>query len=119
MPAVDGSAPDAGDVLWIDFGEPLGREQGGRRPALVLTSQGYNVSSSILLVCPITRTDRDWPFKVTLPALGLVTGFVLVDQIKAIDPTRRAFRRGGAVTEQTLNEVRGMLAELLGIPVSV
>jgi mRNA interferase MazF len=119
MPAVDGSAPDAGDVLWIDFGQPVGREQSGRRPALVLTSQGYNIRSSILLVCPITRTDRDWPFKVALPALGLVTGFVLVDQIKAIDSTRRPFRRGGAVTEQTLNEVRGMLAELLGIPVSV
>jgi mRNA interferase MazF len=119
MPVVDGNVPDAGDVLWIDFGQPVGREQSGRRPALVLTSQRYNTRSSIFLVCPITRTDRDWPFKVALPALGLLTGFVLVDQIKAIDPARRAFRRGGAVSEQTLNEVRGMLAELLGIPVSV
>jgi mRNA interferase MazF len=114
----NGNVPDAGEVLWIDFGPPRGREQGGRRPAVVLTSCEYNVASSVLIVCPITRTDRHWPFKVPLPPVGLVSGFVLVDQIKAIDPTLRAFKIVGRISAETLGEVRGKLATLLGIIVS-
>ena len=111
------SAPDAGEVLWIDFGHPVGREQGGRRPALVLTSREYNLASSVLIVCPITRTRRNWPFAVALPPLGRLTGFVLVDQIKVIDPIR-AFKREGTVPAEIMLEVRARLASLLGIPVS-
>ena len=109
---------DAGDVLWVDFGQPVGREQSGRRPALVLTSRDYNAHSSVLVVCPITRRPRNWPFEVPLPPHGAVSGFVLVDQIKVVDPTIRAFRRAGRVSDATLGEVRGKLASLLGIPVS-
>jgi mRNA interferase MazF len=112
------SVPDAGDVLWIDFGQQPGREQGSRRPALVLTSRDYNVASSVLIVCPITRTDRSWPFEVRLPPVGLVTGFVLVDQIRVIDPAQRAFKRAGKVADETLTEVREKLGALIGISVS-
>jgi mRNA interferase MazF len=118
MPALDESVPDAGEVIWIDFGQPVGREQGGRRPALIVTSRDYNIRSSVLVVCPITRTERDWPFMVALPPLGLVSGFVLVDQIKVIDLAVRAFRSGGRIPDETLLEVRGQLAVLLGIPVA-
>ncbi|HEY5732414.1 MAG TPA: type II toxin-antitoxin system PemK/MazF family toxin [Methyloceanibacter sp.] len=104
-------------MLWIDFGHPVGREQGGRRPALVLTSREYNLASSVLIVCPITRTRRNWPFAVALPPLGRLTGFVLVDQIKVIDPIR-AFKREGTVPAEIMLEVRARLASLLGIPVS-
>jgi mRNA interferase MazF len=114
----NGNAPDAGEVLWIDFGHPVGREQGGRRPALVLTSRKYNLASSVLIVCPITRSRRNWPFAVALPPLGRLTGFVLVDQIKVIDPTIRAFKREGTVPAEIMLEVRAHLASLLGIPVS-
>ena len=118
MPATDGNVPDAGEVLWIDFGPPVGREEAGRRPAIVLTSRDYNAKSSVLVVCPITRTERRWPFAVALPALGPVSGFVLVDQIKVIDPAVRAFRSAGRVSDRILNEIRGQLATLLGIPVA-
>jgi len=53
-----------------------------------------------------------------LPPVGLVSGFVLVDQIKAIDPALRAFKSAGSVNAETLGEVRAKLATLLGIAVS-
>ena len=34
--------PDAGDIVWLDFDPQAGREQGRRRPALVLTESAYN-----------------------------------------------------------------------------
>lgn len=69
----------------------------------------------MLVVCPITRTTRGWPFEVVLPPLGLLSGFVLVDQIKVIDPTVRAFKSAGRIPDRTLGEVRSKLAALLGI----
>ncbi len=119
MPLTAGNVPDTGDVLWVDFGSPVGREQAGRRPALVLSSRDYNAASSVLIVCPITRKQRDWPFTVAVPPIGLLSGFVLVDQIKVVDPAIRAFNKAGRVPADVLAEVRGQLAALLGIPVAV
>ncbi len=34
--------PDAGDIVWLEFDPQAGREQAGRRPAVVLTPEGYN-----------------------------------------------------------------------------
>jgi mRNA interferase MazF len=111
--------PSAGDVVWVDFGTSVGREQGGRRPALVLTSQTYNRLSSTLLVCPITNKRRDWPFEVALPVDQWPRGVVLVDQIRVVDPNVRPFRRAGRVGSDILDDVRAKLATLLGIPVPI
>ena len=85
---------------------------------MVISDRQYNSQSSVLVVCPITRKERDWPFEVLLPAGGLVNGVILVDQIKVIDRATRPIRRAGQVPHDTLNEVRARLAVLLGIPVS-
>jgi mRNA interferase MazF len=114
----EAAALDAGDILWIDFGAPTGHEQGGRRPAVVLTAWNYNARSSVIVVCPITRRRRNWPFEVALPAAGPLDGVILVDQIKAVDPTARPVGYGGRVPNDILTEVRARLAALLGIPVS-
>lgn len=109
---------DAGDILWIDFGNPVGHEQGGRRPAVVLTRRDYNVRSSVLLVCPIARRSRNWPFEVSLPAAGGLSGVVLVDQIRVVDPVARPVGRGGSLPNEVFGEVKAKLAALLGIAVS-
>ena len=116
--AANDDAPDAGDILWIDFGKPVGREQGGRRPALVLTSHNYNRISSVMLVSPITRKDRSWPFQVPLAASDPVNGYVLADQVRVVDPAVRRLRRSGRVADGTLDEVRAVLASLFGISVA-
>jgi mRNA interferase MazF len=113
MPAVDGHLPDAGDLVWIDFGIPAGHEQGRRRPAFVVSPVGYNRSSSLLLVCPVTRSTRPWPFKVPLVGVDTLAGFVLADQMRSIDPTVRLFRTGGRASNETLVAVRAMLIELI------
>lgn len=118
MPGDEAAALEAGDVLWVDFGRPVGHEQGGRRPALVLTSRSYNEVSSIIVVCPITRTRRDWPFEVDVPPTERLSGVVLVDQIKVIDPAARPIAYAGRLPDAVLVAVKAKLAALLGIPVS-
>ena len=108
-------APDAGDVLWVDLGDPVGHEQGGRRPAVVLTQQAYNVGSSVFLVCPITRTRRNWPFEVNLPSVGRLNGVVLVDQIRVVDSRSRPVGYVGRVSVDVLDQIKAKLAALLGL----
>lgn len=113
MPIVGGRVPDAGDLFWIDYGEPFGHEQAGRRPSLVLTPHAYNERSSVLLVCPITRRARPWPFQIEIPAVGRIAGFALIDQIRVIDPAARACKLAGRVSDETLGRVRAGIASLL------
>lgn len=117
MPAIGGSVPEAGDLLWIDFGTPAGHEQGGRRPAVVLSPAHYNERSSVLVVCPITRRGGgNWPFRVAFAIPGSIAGFVLFDQLRVIDPLARPCRRTGRMPEEALAEVRRSLGKLFELP---
>ena len=111
---IDPKSLDAGDIVWIDLGSPTGHEQGGRRPAFVVSPLPYNSSSSLLLVCPITRSDRYWPFKVPLNGVSGLTGFVVADQVRAIDPVQRVRRVAGRASAETTAEVRARLIPIIG-----
>jgi mRNA interferase MazF len=78
-------APSRGDLLWLDFDPQAGREQAGRRPALVLSPLAFNRLTGLALVCPITRTSRGFRFEVSLPAGGPVEGIVLSDHARTLD----------------------------------
>jgi mRNA interferase MazF len=109
--------PDAGDIAWVELGETLGTEQYGRRPALILTSLIYHEVSSRAVICPITSTDKPWASNVRLPA-GLKTkGFVLLDQLRAVDRRYRMFDVVERIPQVTLIEVHHKLASLLGIEI--
>jgi mRNA interferase MazF len=107
--------PAAGDIAWVDFDPIRGTEQAGRRPALVLSSDGYHRRSRRAVVCPITSNERPWPFKVILPP-GLKTrGAVLIDQIRTIDTSERLFTIIEKAPDQIVLDVRARLAVLVGI----
>lgn len=56
-----------------------------RRPALVLSRRDFNQVLGMAVVCPVTSTGKGYPFEVEIqPGLN-VEGFILVDQIRAID----------------------------------
>ncbi|MGO9005541.1 MAG: type II toxin-antitoxin system PemK/MazF family toxin [Beijerinckiaceae bacterium] len=104
----------AGELVWVDFDPAFGHEQAGRRPALIISDGKYNEESSFILVCPITRNARHWPFKIVLSDKLPVGGQILVDQIKSIDKRRVVSPAIGTIEESGLAEVRGLLAVLLG-----
>ena len=61
-------APEAGDLVWMNFHPQAGQGQAGRRPALVLSPSGYHEKTALAIVCPITSNIQPYPFKVPLPA---------------------------------------------------
>jgi len=77
--------PAQGDLVWLDFNPQSGHEQGGRRPAVVLSPTAYNKRLGLALVCPVTRQAKGYPFEVALPPSLPVTGVALSDHIKSQD----------------------------------
>jgi mRNA interferase MazF len=108
--------PDAGDLIWMDFDPRTGREQAGRRPALVLSAREFHRASSFAIVCPITSKLRNFGSSVVLPTGLKVAGEVLTSHVRSIDILARPIRPvGGRVPVETLAEVRAKLAVLCGM----
>ncbi|MGL4974444.1 MAG: type II toxin-antitoxin system PemK/MazF family toxin, partial [Bosea sp. (in: a-proteobacteria)] len=101
-------------LVIIDFDPTIGHEQSGRRPAVIISETAYNDQSSCCVVCPITNNIAPWPFKVILPNDSVVSGAILVDQIKCVD-RRRILRSIGDVAPALLFDVRSKLAALVGL----
>ena len=81
--------PAQGDVVWIDFDPQAGHEQGGRRPALILSRKSYNHRANLAVLCPWTRQVKGYVFEVLVPSGHPVMGAILADQVKNMDWTIR------------------------------
>jgi mRNA interferase MazF len=84
--------PDRGDFARMVLHRHIGREQGGERPVLVLSSRRFATITGYALVAPITRTVRDWPFEVPIEPGQRVSGVVLADQARSVDFVARHAR---------------------------
>jgi mRNA interferase MazF len=109
---VRGNAPARGDVIWTDFSPASGHEQGGKRPAVVVSPQDYNGLIGLAIVCPVTFRIKNYPFEVPL-AEGNIRGAALVDQIRAFDWKARRFKKAGTVSEVVVREIQSKLKLLL------
>lgn len=86
-----GYRPRKGDFITLSFDPQAGHEQKGRRPALVVSNDLFNERTGLAIVCPVTNTDRGFPFHLPVPGGSSLTGFVMVEQVKSVDHgTRRA-----------------------------
>jgi len=107
-------APEAGDLIWLNFDPQAGHEPAGRRPALVLSPKIYNQKSGLVLVCPVTTHAKGYPFEVATPAGCGVTGVILADHIRSLDWKVRRASRIGRLPVTALHDVLARLAPLLG-----
>jgi mRNA interferase MazF len=107
--------PEAGDLIWTDFDPRVGREQSGRRPALVVSLADFNRVSGFAIVCPITSRVRPFGTSVVLPAGLPISGEILTGHVRSIDTLAHPILRAGvAVPAAVLEEVRNKLAALIG-----
>ena len=101
--------PGKGDFVAVTFDPQSGHEQKGRRPALVVSNTLFNEHTGMAIVCPVTNTDRDFPFHVRIAEGSNVTGFVMVEQVKSIDFRARNAKRIGRASDAVLEEVLSIL----------
>lgn len=107
--------PDAGHIIKIDLDPHVGHEQGGWRPALVLSPRTYNRKTGLAIVVPITNQAKGYPFEVPLPERSKITGVILADAVKNVDWRARHAKYAETARSGVMNAVRERLAVLLGL----
>src|SRR6266700_4673201 len=112
------SQPCRGDVWMITFDPTVGREQAGRRPALVVSVDKFNHGpADLVVVLPVTSQDKKQPIHVAVvpPEGGLtVPSFIKCDDIRSVSK-RRLKRFHGVVAERTMANVETRLRILLNL----
>lgn len=106
--------PECGDIVWLDFNPVLGHEQGGRRPALVLSPSSYDGKTGLMICCPMTTKKKGYPFEVVLSENP--DSVVLSDQITTVDWTQRHCDFKGRITTNQLADVRDNISLLISLP---
>lgn len=108
-------------LVEADLGQPMGHEQGLRRPALVVSNEPFNRTSGLLTVLPVTSVKAGrspQPFEVLLPAGGAgnpVDSIILPHQVRTIS-AQRVHRLFGRLTDTGLRrEVAEKLLEHFGL----
>lgn len=101
--------PGQGDIIAITFDPQSGHEQKGRRPALVVSKDLFNRSTGMAIVCPVTKTERGFPFHVPVPKDSKLSGFIMVEQVKSVDFRARRARRIEHANADLLSEVLSIL----------
>lgn len=101
--------PRKGDFIAVTLDPQSGHEQKGRRPALVVSNTLFNEHTGMAIVCPLTSTDRGFPFHVAVMNDADVSGFVMVEQVKSIDFRTRQATRIGKATDALLEKVLSII----------
>ena len=111
-----------GAVYWAALPPASGREQSGRRPAVILQDESYAAGNPLVTVLPVTSAGAVARFAGTLAIEPDETNHVrqssvvLAFQIRAVD--RRAVQEKiGAVTPEQLTEIYALLDRLTGRPI--
>ena len=92
-----------GEIWLVDFGEPIGREQAGRRPAVIVSADRLNESAAgVVIVVPCTIAQRGLPSHIELdPAsAGLdEVSYAKCEDVKSVSDQRLIARLGAANDE--------------------
>lgn len=92
-----------GEIWLIDFGEPVGTEQAGRRPGVVVSADRLNESrAGLVFVVPCTTTRRELPSHIEIEAGGSgldETSYAKCEDLKSVSERRLLTRLGTAGDE--------------------
>ncbi len=112
------ASPARGEIWEVDLNPTVGREQAGRRPALIVSDDALNSSPrGLVVVVPVTGTARGLPshIPVSAPEGGLTKASVIMtEQVRAVSKERLGPRRG-KVAQATMDEVDRLLRMVLGL----
>ncbi len=113
-----GKAVRRGEVWLADLGDPIGHEQGYRRPVVIISvNELHAVSRDLAIVVPTTTRDRGWPTHIRLPAGPAELdrhSFAKVEDIRSIS-FRRLSHRLGTVETTVLDQIGVVLRSLLDL----
>ncbi|MGH3547386.1 MAG: type II toxin-antitoxin system PemK/MazF family toxin [Pseudonocardiaceae bacterium] len=108
--------PRRGELWMVDFGTPVGHEQGHRRPAVVVSADRMNTSrAGLVIVVPVTRTRRNLPSHIEIepaPSGLRETSYAKCEDVKSVS-SERLIHRIGRAPESVLCHITAVLRTLI------
>ena len=102
-----------GDVHLVSLDPTTGSEIRKTRPCLILSPNELNQYLRTTIVAPLTTGGRAYPWRVPC-RFQKRSGFVAVDQIRAVD-TARLTKRLGRLSPATVTKVLQALQEMFAV----
>lgn len=84
--------PRQGDIVYLDFTPTKGHEQKVYRPAIVISNDVFNKNTKMVILCPISSKNKEFPTHYLLQDSKKVKGSVLCEHIRSIDYEVRNLR---------------------------
>ena len=110
--------PARGEIWSVDLSPVLGHEQGGQRPALVVSVDAFNAGpAELVVVLPLTSKAKGIPFHIEIqPPEGGVkqVSHVKCEDVRSIS-RERLRERWGTVSGTTLLQIEDRLRILLNL----
>lgn len=106
--------PEAGDIIILNFNPQSGIEIQKNRPALVVSNSSFNQKTGLVMVCPITSTQRDFPLHVVLDQRTTTHGEILCEQLKSLDYKARHWQFAETAPVDIFDKVMFILDKIIG-----
>jgi mRNA interferase MazF len=110
--------PRRGEIWLVDLNPTQGREPFGRRPALIVSVDLFNLGpAGLVVVLPITSREKGIPFHLIMEPSesGLSRkSFIKCEDIRSI-AKERLLKRVGRISPRTLADVEDRLRILLNL----
>lgn len=107
--------PEKGDIVEVNFDPQRGREQAGKRPAVIISPKIYNAKTGLAIMCPITSQKKGYPFEVDLSETQNCKGVILADHVKNLDWKCRHAKLIEKISVSALQETLAKLNTLLNL----
>lgn len=110
--------PTRGDIWEIDFGDPIGHEQGFIRPALIVSSDQFHESGfGLYIVLPTTTKRKDYATHVFIPrgeADLREDGYIKCEDVRSVSRDRLIMYHG-TVSSETLEAVSDIIFDMFDL----
>ncbi|ABA88215.2 LOW QUALITY PROTEIN: toxin, MazF family [Syntrophotalea carbinolica DSM 2380] len=106
-----------GDIRWADLNPVRGSEQGGLRPALIISQNVFNARSGTVIVLTITSQPQKAEFPLTLELAGPDApqkSWVKISQIRTLAMERIGKKQLAEASPEVLAMVVEALGEIVG-----
>ncbi len=106
--------PKQGDIIIVKLDPTKGSEQAGTRPVLVISQDLHNEKQKMIFACPITNSKRNYPTHIPIgERCNNITGFVMCEQLKALDYEKRAVKLIDRASDELLEDVLEILSLII------
>lgn len=106
--------PSYADIVWVVLEPRVGREQSGRRPAIVISTKDFSLRTSLTVACPITSNVKGLPLELELEGTT-IKGAVLPIHVKSLDWAARKVKFIEKAPKELADDVAEMVGTIIGL----